>query len=298
MTPTSKVLLLALTTSLTAGRNIISKKTALGVSKQSDFYFSQAVLFFSALVLLTLTGVWGFKITSYLTVVYGLIYGVLLILSQWMLTISLKTGNASICSVIYSLGFVFPTVIGAIVWDGGFTPLQGVGLALALGTILLSTFSNQNSDPAKGDKDKKDNKNLTFLPFILIAMLASGGLGLMQKIQQKSVVALERDEFLIIAFIVATVVSLIFFAFYRQKPTLGFKQTAYTAVTGLCFGGANVLNTLLAGVIKSAIFFPVLNVSAILLCLILSIIIFKERLTLQKIGVMVLSIATVLVFSV
>lgn len=290
-------LLLALSVGLSSGRNIISKKTALGVSKKADFYFSQTILFFSALVLILLTGVWNFKITSHLTVVYGIIYGVLLVLSQWMFTIALKTGNASICTVIYSLGFIFPTVIGAFVWDGGFTGiLQPVGICLAVCTIVLSAFAKDKQVVNSATPAQKKT-TLTFFPFILVAMLASGGLGIMQKVQQKSVVSNERDAFLIIAFIIATVCSLIFFLCYRQKPTLPKKQVVFTSATGICFGGANVLNTVLAGLVSSAILFPVLNVSTILLSLILSLIVFSERLTLSKIGVVALSIATVLAFS-
>ena len=292
------LLLLMLSVSISTGRNIISKKTAIGVDKKADFYFYQSILFCAGLILITLTGVWNFKITSYLTVLYGVIYGVLLILSQWMFTLSMKTGNASVCTVVYSLGFIFPTVLGSIAWGDDFTSLNGVGLALAVCTIVLSAISKDKVDPVGGaNGEKSTKKDLSFVPYILVAMLASGGLGIMQQVQQKSIVSGERDAFLIIAFFIATLVSFVFFICHRQKPTIYKDQIVYTSATGLCFGGANVLNTILAGMVKSAVLFPVLNVSVILLCLVLSLIIFKERLTLTKAGVIALSIITVLAFS-
>ena len=96
---------------------------------------------------------------------------------------------------------------------------------------------------------------------------------------------------------IATAVSFIFYLKQKSKPTLTLKDNCYTSAIGVCFGGANVLNTVLAGMVESAILFPVLNVSTILLCLVLSIILFKEKLTIKKSAVIILSVITVLAFS-
>jgi drug/metabolite transporter (DMT)-like permease len=287
MTPLS-ALLLTLSVILSSGRNIISKKNAVTVSEKVDFYFSQTLLFLSALVVIVLSNITSLKITSYLTVVYGLIYGVLLIGAQWMLSSSLKTGNASVCSVVYSLGFIFPTVSGTIFWGETFTLLNGIGLILAVAVIFLSA----NKDSA--DNENQGNK---FILFLLIAMLSSGGLGIMQKVQQLSPVASERGGFLTIAFALATIISFDFYLKQNTRPHLTIKDGCFTISIGVCFGGANALNTMLAGLVKSSILFPVLNVATILLCLVLSLILFEEKLTLKKSAVIILSVITVLVFS-
>ena len=287
MTPLS-ALLLTLSVILSSGRNIISKKNAVTVSKKVDFYFSQTLLFLSALFVILLSNITALKITSYLTIIYGLIYGFLLIGAQWMLSLSLKTGNASVCSVVYSLGFIFPTVSGTIFWGETFTLLNGIGLILAVAVIFLSA----NKDSA--DNENQGNK---FILFLLIAMLSSGGLGIMQKVQQLSPVASERGGFLTIAFALATIVSFGFYLKQNTRPHLTIKDGCFTISIGVCFGGANVLNTMLAGLVKSSILFPVLNVATILLCLVLSLILFKEKLTLKKSAVILVSVITVLVFS-
>ena len=287
MTPLS-AFLLTLSVVLSSSRNIISKKNAVTVGEKVDFYFSQTVLFFSALLVIIFTNITALQVTSYITILYGLVYGIMLIGAQWMLSLSLKTGNASVCSVVYSLGFIIPTVSGALLFYEDFSTLKGIGLVLAVAVIFLSA----NKD--NSDSQNKDNK---FIVFLLIAMFSSGGLGLMQKIQQLSPVADERGGFLTIAFILATAVSFIFYLKQKSKPTLTLKDNCYTSAIGVCFGGANVLNTVLAGMVESAILFPVLNVSTILLCLVLSIILFKEKLTIKKSAVIILSVLTVLTFS-
>ena len=67
---------------------------------------------------------------SVITMVYGVVYGILLIVSQWAFAFSLKTGSAAVCAVIYALGFIFPTLSGAVFWgevdlNGQIRPVAG-----------------------------------------------------------------------------------------------------------------------------------------------------------------------------
>ena len=69
---------------------------------------------------------------------------------------------------------------------------------------------------------KENNKSHTFTPLILLAMLASGGLGIMQKIQQKNTFSEQKNEFLTIAFIFAFLTSfLAFWVSKNKKPPSG-----------------------------------------------------------------------------
>lgn len=53
----------------------------------------------------------------------------------------------------------------------------------------------------------------------------------------------------------------------------------FAAGAGACFGSCNLLNTVLAGMLDSAVFFPTLNIGTIFMSLLLSIVLFKERFT-------------------
>lgn len=273
---------------LSAGRNICSKKTAVDFANKSQFFFSQSALFFSAALLLMVFNLSAFCDVSVLTLIFGLIYGVLLVLSQWMFTLSLKNGNTSVCTVIYSLGFILPTVSGDCIWNEDFTFLNFIGLALALAVILFTI--------KKDEKQSKDKKS--FVPFILVAMLSSGGLGIMQKVQQLSAVADQKAGFLIIAFLFAFLCSFIAFLFSKDAIKFNVKTVVLPSLTGMCFGGANLLNTVLAGRMKSAVFFPVQNIGTIILSALLGIIFFKEKITLKTVIIIALGISVVAVFSI
>ncbi len=281
-------LYLLLSVSLTSGRNIASKKTAADNKATSHFFFSQAMLFLAAALLLAAFNITSFSSISGTTLMYGIIYGVLLIASQWMFTLALKKGSTAICSVIYSLGFIIPTVSGAIFWNEEFTLTDLLGFVLALSTIAFTVIG----------KEKGNKNNKLFLLPIIIAMLSSGGLGIMQKVQQGSRFANERNEFLIIAFTLAFFASFIGFFACKTKAKIQSRNVVFPVIAGLCFGGANLFNTILAGRIKSAAFFPLQNISVILLSTVLGIVLFKEKLSLKNIMIIILGAITVIVFSI
>ena len=129
---------LLLSVSLSAGRNVISKKTAVTYSGWGQFFFSQTLLFGCAAVLMLIFGITDLIKASPITWVFGGIYGVLLLLSQWMFTLGLKNGVASVCTVVYSLGFIIPTLVGTYFWGEKLTVFGILGILIAAVIILLS----------------------------------------------------------------------------------------------------------------------------------------------------------------
>lgn len=282
------LLFLVLSVVLSTGRNITSKKTATSNDKKADFFFSQTVLFGTATLILLLFVLSAPAKISTITYLYGLIYGILLILSQWMFTIALKTGNTSVCSVVYSLGFILPTLSGSLFWNESFTLLNGVGVALAIGIIVFSAQT----------KSKEKETKRSFIPFIVIAMLSSGGLGIMQKVQGMSDTRNEKSAFLLVGFTFAFAVSLAAYLLCTEKNDLSFNMFTAPMLTGLCFGGANLCNTVLAGKMKSAVFFPLQNISTILFTTLFGLLIFKEKINSKTIAVLILSISVITLFSI
>ena len=282
-----KLLYLFLSVSLSSGRNITTKKTAIDTNITSQFFLSQTLLFGVGGLLISFFGIKDLTSLSTLTILYGVIYGILLIASQWAFAFSLKLGSAAICSVIYSLGFILPTVSGTVFWGEDFTVLHLLGILGAISVILLTA--------QKDGANHSSNKG--FIPFIILAMLASGGLGIMQKVQQNSEVSNQKGGFLLIAFTLAFCCSLLPFVLYCKKTAFKIKKSIYPAITGLCFGGANLCNTILAGKMKSAVFFPIQNISTILLTTLLSALLFKEKATKKTVVILLLGVAIIILFS-
>ena len=277
---------------LSVGRSMFSKKMACMTPKPGLFFRNQALLFLSAGLLLLAGNPDAFSSVSAVTVGYSIAYGLLLIASQWMYTFAMKLGLTSVCSLIYSLGFIFPTISGVLFWDEAFTVTNLFGLFLTL-TVILLTFRGDAEGVANGRKK-------LFLIAILTAMTASGGLGILQKLQQSPATASkETSAFLILAFALAFSASggVWLFRRSRERERVQLSGILPPVFAGLCFCGANLLNTLLAGRMKSAVFFPILNILTILLCTLCGILFFREKLTVKTVLVLLLGMAAVTVLS-
>ncbi len=251
-------LLLIASIVLSTARNLLSRGLSRLAFGTREFFTRQGTLFgFGALALLIFGTPKGL-IPSPETLLYAFLYGALLILSQWFYTMALGGGNTALCSTVYSMGFIIPTISGVLFWSEPFSILDTVGIVAAISAILCA-----------GEKTvSKEGTSKYFLPLIL-ATLASGGLGVMQKVQQKSSVAGESSLFLLIAFVVAMTLSFACSITAKKacEHTEGKGYFLMAGGIGIAFGVCNLLNTALAGILPSAIFFPTLNIGSILLTL-------------------------------
>ncbi len=266
-------LLLITSIILSMGRNLLSKRISVIPFGSGGFFFHQFLLFTFGGISVLVFGNVPWHGVSYQTYAYALVYAVALICAQWFYTSAFTTGNTALCSTVYSMGFIFPTVSGAIFWCEPFTPFDLIGIILAIITIALSKTSHK-----KGNDCSKQY----FIPLI-IAMISSGALGIIQKLQQTSQYADERGAFLLIAFSIAACVSLTVSAVKRgRRSPLPKFSYAFASVIGLFFGCCNLLNTVLAGMLDTSIFFPTLNIGIIFLTMLSGSLIYKEKLSIRE----------------
>lgn len=280
--------LLAISVVLSTGRNLLSKKISDAPFGTRAFFVLQAVIFGSGAAVLggVLLGE-GIALAP-LTLVYALLYGMMLVGAQWCYTVALFRGNIAICATVYSLAFMLPTLSGMVFWSEQVTVFKVLGFLTA---ILALVCSLRKTEAAKA-------KESYVLP-LLLAMLCSGGLGIMQKVQQLSPYPEQRTEFVCIAFCLATVMSLL--ASFRtekkaQRPLSRVHGGAAIGI-GTCFAICNLLNTYLAGKLDSAIFFPTLNVGAILLSTVIGLIAYKERFSKIMFSILFLGITSILLIN-
>lgn len=276
------VILLFFSMLLSTIRNISLKSISDVPVNTKTFYIFQAIILFSGSIIIAIAN--GLKSISPTTVLYALFYGLLLIMTQWNYTFALKTGKVGVCAIVYAMGFIIPTILGFLVWGEAITILKTIGIILVFPTIILS---GKKTDDSKGS-----NKYL--IP-LLLAMMASGGLGIVQKIHQSTEYANELTGLVFVAFFIAGVISLIAAGFAKKHETPTKKtQVGICIFTGLCYSIANLLNTKLTGLLDSSVFFPVANIGNILFSVFASFILFKERLNKQVITVLILGFSAIL----
>ncbi len=281
-------LLLGLSVILSTGRNLLSKNLSEVQFGTKPFFLCQCALFLCGSAALVLFGKISIGVVAYQTLIYAAVYAILLIFAQWFYTAALAKGNTALCSTVYSLGFILPTLSGAILWAESFSFLDLLGVLCAISAVIVSG----------GKPQLKTGKSYYFAPLV-IAMLASGGLGIVQKLQQKSAYAEQKSIFLLIAFTLAAVISLIFSLLAKKQGETPFRHGKLTVAScvGLFFGCCNLLNTTLAGLLPSAIFFPTLNIGVILLSMICGVIFFKEKISKKEITVLFLGGLSILLLN-
>lgn len=280
-------IVLALSICLSAGRNLLSKKISSEAFGTAGFFQLQARIFGTGGAVLLIPALAAGEIPSPLTVFYALLYGLFLVGAQWCYTAALGGGNTAVCATVYSLGFILPTLSGMIFWKETVTFWKILGIAAVFPALILSG-KKQNRKSVEGHG---------YAFPLMIAMLCSGGLGILQKVQQSSPHPQQRTAFVCIAFAMAAALSL-FCGIGKKSPGKTAPSFGVASVgVGACFALCNLLNTFLAGRMDSAVFFPGLNVGTILLSTVLSLLVFRETLSAKHVAVLAIGTVSILLIN-
>jgi drug/metabolite transporter (DMT)-like permease len=282
---------------------IISLTAALGGSIFKKLYTNRdphlsGSFAYTAVVCLVATAVlfaWGgFGRASLFTVMLGVLFGAVTALQGVTNMAALQLGPLSYTTVIISFSTLISALSGMLFFGESIGYLQIVGMVLMLASFAM----------ANGGKSGEKRANLHWLLLCIVAFLATGAIGVMQKIHQSSSFKDELNAFLVIAFAVSALFSGVFALFLRKKERASSAPKIDRAnvigllflmlVSGVCGAVNNKLNLYLSGVIDSVVFFPVVNGGGLVLTTLASLLIFKERLrTKQWIGIL-FGIASVL----
>ncbi len=188
------------------------------------------------------------------------------------LVLALKYGSLAISSLVISYSLLIPAMYGVIFLKEPLSAFGYAGIVLLLISLFLLNAKNEKFD-----------FSWKWLVFIVIAFIGNGMCSTIQKMQQLKFDGSCKNEFMIIALILAAVI--IFAAAFAQggrKRSLPFK---YAVPNGICNGFVNLLVMILIGLIPNAILFPSISAGGIALSCITAIFIFKEKLTkIQAIG--------------
>lgn len=265
-------------------RNMLSKAISVYPFGTKNFFKAQCLIFFTGAVILTIPAWKDFGKLSLPTLPCSFLYALLLIAAQWNYTAALGKIHASVCVTIYSCGFIFPTLSGTLFWNEEFTVLKFFSLILTTAVIFTANYEKKTSVLPKKDVLRP-----------ILAMMASGGLGIMQKYQQTSSFADEGALFVMLAFCFAGMISLICERLSKAKSSAkALRQNAICpCIIGGCFACCNLLNTYLAGKLDSAFFFPVQNMAVIIISIVVAFVFFKERLGKREAAALILGIGAI-----
>ena len=258
------------------------------------FVFNAVSSLIAAVILLY----WGgFGTLSVFTIVLGVAFGAVTALQGITNISALQVGPMSYTSVIISFSTLISAFSGVMFFGESLGWVQIVGIVLMLASFVLAT---------KSDGDEK-KANLKWLFLCVIAFVATGGIGVMQKVHQSSAYKDELNAFLIVAFISSAVICAMFATLMKRRGSRVVEENergknskkqvwlmlAIMIASGVFVAVNNKFNLYLSGVMNSAVFFPIVNGGGLVLTTLAALMLFKEKLsTKQWIGV-VLGIASV-----
>lgn len=286
------LLLLATSISCSTARAVFSKKLGISSGGKHGFCKTQAELFFFAAAAIFILNLKTMCLPSAETLILGLIYGIFTVLAQWLYTVALRKMPVSVCAMVYSFGFIIPTVFGTVIWHEEINMFKMISVLLCVLTVILSSV--------KIGENAKKTEIGAVLPLI-VSMIASGGLGIVQKLQQKFVHSSETGIFLFSAFLLAGIVSAASALTVKSENSYAEEREKsfppYVIAVGIAMAAANTANTLLAGRLPSVIVFPITNVGVILVSLIVSVVFLKEKITKKQVAAFCTGITAVVMFN-
>ena len=257
--------------------------------------FNAATSLACGLTLLALSG-GDLRLSGY-TVLMAVLFGMITAAQQVLTSAALSVGPWSYTTVIISMSTVLTALSGALFFHESIRVTQFFGIVLMMGCLVLSV---------KKEEGEQKKKSMRWIALCLLTCLFSGGVGIMQKIHQSSSHREELTMFLVIAFICSFVFSSGSIIvqrcgkggkhepFFEKKAGAGLLAVLFVA-GGVCTALINQINLYLSGVVASAVFFPIVNGGALIMTLVLSLICFKERLTVRQwIGIALGGAATLL----
>ena len=258
----------------------------------ADINFYNAFMYAVCVIVFGILAIISMKISLY-TVLMALAFGAITAIQQYYKVVALGNGPMHVSSLIITASMLIPTLSGPILFPEteSFEPLKLIFAAILVVFLYLSAAPS-----GKGDKKKIA---WCWIIALIVTFVFQGLVGVMQKIHQSSLHKDELFAFLAISFTFSFILSLI-----RSRGTQApsyFKKSTYAlaVLSGVCTFAMNYINLWLSGIIPTQIFFPAINGSSIILTAIVSVFLFKEKMSVKQligiIGGMLCLIAIVLV---
>lgn len=255
-------------------KSVFAKKSNTYLNSTHNIYTYNFYMFLVAFIVVLLAGISNLGSVSIQTIIMAVVYGLFLVFGQVFLIKAMDIGEVSISTLFYSCGFLIPTFVSIYVYNESLKLLQVIGVILILVSFVISV-----------ERTKKGT--LKWFVFAILALLCNGMVGLTQKIFRMSSFSNEQNAFMIIAFLVGTIIT--FFIMpkrFNVLPSKGFLKTVLGS--GLMLGLVNAINVYISGVLPGIIVFPSVNGGAIIVSAILARIFMKEKISFKKkIGIVI-----------
>ena len=222
----------------------------------------------------------------------SLIVGVLFVITFNLYAFTAQKIGITLSTIANKMSMIIPILIGLILFKEEVTLIKVIGIFLAIGAIIFSS------------KEDKKSKKLSQVNMLILSLLFIGqGLadGILNWAQKNILNSDNMNLFFTLTFLSAGLAGGLYI-FYKIK-TSNFKMNKKSILWGITLGIPNYLTLLyFMKSLKNDLFssyqvFPIVNIGVIVLCSILSVILFKEKVSFYKwigVGFGILAISLIL----
>jgi drug/metabolite transporter (DMT)-like permease len=188
-------------------------------------------------------------------------------------------------------GMIIPAVAGPIFWKEPIGILQIAGIVMMLASLWL--IEGRGASRTRPTEKK-------WIPLAILAFILSGMAGVMEKIHQSTEAREERLPFVLVAcaFMLAFSLSVLPFTKCVAESVAYLPTLSIAALSGLVIGFYSTVNLILSGKLDSMIYYPVANGGALILTVLASALLFKERMDRPKIIGTAIGLAGILCLSI
>jgi uncharacterized membrane protein len=229
------------------------------------------------------------------TLLWGSIYGITQALFILFKTAAMNSGPVSITTLIGNCSLVVSVVACFILWNEPISLADMIGLILLLVGLFLTTY-------------KKATRTFTkkWAVFSLLFLVLGAGVGITFKAFSKSGgTAYTSDMMIVAAFVMLisyTMICLFTGAFaHISKQHIKREKCLFiilALVSGVLSCLYNRLNIYLSGALDGVIFFPSFNGGVVVLSTVVSMIIFKEKLSVKQLLGLLLGISGICIIGI
>ena len=277
-------LLLLCATLTCAVKGLVCKKIGGGTKGNRRVFELNALIFLGAALTVGAyawsSGI-GF-VLSQTTFFLAMCFAFMLMFTQLTETFAMRYGPASITSLIYSLGFLFPIFYSTLFLKEHISVLQICGMMVAVASLCFMIDLKH---------DRKMGGRWLLLSFL--ACFGSGVNAIIQKIHRSQTLEQEVPTFLVMALLLAAVLSYLIAVVLKRVgnksadlPSNGISLSTILfnlLFCGVSVGALNILNLVLAGRLPAIIQFPVYNIGSMILVGLGGKFIFKDQMTRKQI---------------
>ena len=185
--------------------------------------------------------------------------------------LAIMCGPLSLTCLVTSFSLIIPTVYGIIVLQEPVSTNLFIGLALLAVALVLINLEE------KGEK----KITLKWAIYVILAFVGNGMCSTVQKVQQLDLAGQYKSEFMIVALVISILAMGIIALCTEKKQILPNLKAGFWLYTicGLANGITNFLVIFLSSRMAASVMFPVISAGGIVLTFLISLLIYKEKLS-------------------